>query len=145
MAKDKDLEEIKKEHKKEEKKEENSGFKETLHHIKEDERVEKIYNFARSNTQDTIAYVVLFVGIILLFFKPEWGGILVGSVGGFYFSNEIIALVEGANTFIDREGLIRSLILGGLLLALIIKATWIIIGVVLGAGLKKLLSSNKVG
>ena len=53
-------------------KEEKSHEKEKKEKSPLDEnQADKIYQFAKSNTQDTVAYVVLFIGIILLFFRPE--------------------------------------------------------------------------
>lgn len=110
----------------------------------EENQADKIYQFARSNTQDTVAYVILFIGIILLFFRPEWGGILVGAVGGFYYSQEIMSMVLDVNTFIDREGMIRSLILGGLLLAFLIQSIWLFVGLAVGVAIKQILFTTKL-
>ncbi len=126
-------------------KEEKSHEKEKKEKSPLDEnQADKIYQFAKSNTQDTVAYVVLFIGIILLFFRPEWGGILVGAVGGYYYSQEIVAMVLDINSFIDKEGLIRSLILGGLVLAFLIQSVWLFIGLAVGVAIKQILLGAKL-
>ncbi len=102
------------------------------------EKIEKIYKFARTNTMDMIAYVILFLGIVVLFINAIWGGLMVGIVGGFYFAQELLKRVYGINEFVEDEGLIRSLIFGGVLLGLAIKAFWIFVGLAIGMGIAKL-------
>lgn len=102
------------------------------------EKIEKIYKFARTNTMDTIAYVILFLGIVVLFINALVGGLMIGIVGGFYFAREMLKRLYGINEFVEEEGLIRSLILGGVLLGLAIKAFWIFVGLAIGMGIAKL-------
>ena len=96
-------------------------FNEALENIKKNEKIEDIYNYARSNTGDTIAYVAMIVGILTLFFEPFFGGTIIGIVTGLYFSKEIIRPIKNIENFIEKLGMVRSLILGGLLLAFLIK------------------------
>lgn len=102
------------------------------------EKIEKIYKFARTNTMDTIAYVILFLGIVVLFINAIWGGLMIGIVGGFYFAKELLKRAYKINEFVEEEGLIRALILGGVLLGLAIKSFWIFVGLAIGVGIGKL-------
>lgn len=84
--------------------------------------------YFQPNPKDLIAYGLLIVGIILLFFSPIYGEILIGIVAGVYFSKEILSVVQDANAQIERIGLSRSLIIAGILLAFLISAPAIFIG-----------------
>lgn len=103
---------------------------------------EGLFTYAKSNTRDTIAYILLIVGLILLFFAPFYGGILIGIVIGLYFANEILAVVTNINDFIDRQGVVRSLILGALALAFFIAAPAIFIGAAVTVLVKFLLADK---
>lgn len=104
---------------------------------------EGLYTYAKSNTRDTIAYILLVIGLILLFFAPFYGGILIGLVIGLYFANEILAIVTNINEFIDRQGAVRSLILGALALAFLIAAPSIFIGAAITVLAKFLFADKK--
>lgn len=82
-------------------------------------------------TKDLVAYILLILGIVLLFFQPIYGGLLIGIVGGVYFSNEIIEVLKRLTTLIEEQGITRSLILGGLVLAFFICAPAIFVGAAL--------------
>src|ERR1700753_1440744 len=82
--------------------------------------MEDFYTYAKSNIRDMIAYALMVIGIILLFFQPIYGGLLIGIVAGVYFSKEILNWIETYPQFLEDYGLVRSVVLGGLLLALFI-------------------------
>jgi hypothetical protein len=90
---------------------------------------ENFYNYFSSGSRDLIAYVLLVIGMILLFFQQYYGGFLIGLVAGAYFSEEINTLIKNYQTFIERQGLVRSLILGGLVIAFLISAPAIFVGI----------------
>lgn len=102
------------------------------------DRIEDIYNFAKQNKLDTIAYILLIIGLILLFLSPLVGELLIGIVAGLYFTREIVSTIQGASQYIDTEGLVRTLILVGILVAFFISAPGIFIGAAIAAGIKKL-------
>lgn len=102
------------------------------------EKFDGLINYARDNVRDTVAYVVLIVGLILLFFQPFYGGILIGLVVGLFFTSEITALSRNVNEIIEKEGMVRSLILGALLLAVFISAPAIVIGTAVAVALRLL-------
>lgn len=93
-------------------------------------------NYFQPSTKDMIAYVLLILGIILLFVSHLYGGALIGIVAGVYFSNEIIGLLKNANHLIEEQGLARSLILAGLALAFFISAPAIFVGAALVIALR---------
>ncbi|MFN4173744.1 MAG: hypothetical protein ACK4HV_01395 [Parachlamydiaceae bacterium] len=86
----------------------------------------------------------MIVGIVLLFSHPFYGGLIVGLIFGYYFSNELYAIVKSANDLIEQNGMVRSLILGGLLLALFVAEPAIFIGAAIAVILKVALSQDTV-
>lgn len=117
----------------------------TFNNLKKNENIDAVYQYAQENTRDTIAYIVLIIGILLIFFKPFWGGLLVGIVVGIYFYNEILAIVQDLNGFIESQGMVRSLILGGIAIAFFISAPMIFIGAALAVGVKYFIGSAASG
>lgn len=59
----------------------------SFNELKSGERIDELYNMAKSNTTDTIAIIVLFVGIILSVYSAFYGGLLIGLVSGYYFAD----------------------------------------------------------
>ncbi|HRD56310.1 MAG TPA: hypothetical protein PLC42_07950 [Parachlamydiaceae bacterium] len=122
------------------------SFKEKLNEkldkIKQDQRIEGLFSYAKSNTKDTVAYILLIIGIILLFFQPHWGAFLIGLIAGLYFSEEIVYIIQHFNDFIEEQGLVRVLVLGALAVSFFIMAPFIFFGALAGAFAKKLLLSK---
>lgn len=118
-------------------------FKNSLSGLKNNEKLENTFTSATENTRDTISYFLLIVGVILLFFQSFYGGILVGLISGFYFSAEILALIENINHLIQEQGIVKSLIGAGLILALFISAPWIFVGAAIAVAIRKILFPEK--
>jgi hypothetical protein len=113
-----------------------NSFKESWESFKPKERFDNLYSFARTNTADTIAYVILFIGLILWIFQYFFGGLLIGIVGGFYFGDTLIAWARNLREYVETESVIRSLILIGIILGLVIGAPSIFIGAVAAIGIR---------
>jgi uncharacterized membrane protein (UPF0136 family) len=116
---------------------------EKLDRLKKDERMESLFSYAKGNTRDTIAYILLIIGIILLFFQPHYGGLLIGIIAGLYFSGEIIFIASHLNELIDEQGMVRVLVLAALLVGFFIMAPTIFFGAAIGAIAIKLIAPNK--
>lgn len=114
-----------------------------LDKLKHDERVESLFSYAKSNTKDTIAYILLIVGIILLFFEAQYGGFIIGLIGGLYFSDEIIYIAKHFNDLIEEQGLVRVLVLAAVIVAFFISAPFIFFGAAIGALVMRVLIPNK--
>lgn len=123
--------------------EKKSKITETLDTLKKSEKVDDIVTYAKTHTKDTIAYVLIVLGIVWLFFKPFYAGLLIGAVVGFYFAKEISAQIKSANDYIEQQGMAKSLILGGTLLALFISAPGIFIGVATVVGVMQILGHGE--
>lgn len=105
-------------------------------------KFDDLYSYAKTNPRDVISYVLLVLGIVLLFAQPIYGGLLVGIVAGVYFSQEIIRGVKNLESIIEEQGLVRSIIAGAVLLAFFILAPAIFVGAAVMIGIKVLLGSE---
>lgn len=126
------------------KKESNSlkdKIKESLDSFKNNDKVEGLYHYAKHNTRDTIAYILLLAGLLLMFYEPWYGGILVGLIFGLYYSKELMDFFNNIEHFANEQGMVKSLILGGLLVAFLISAPFIYIGIAFALALRYLLIS----
>lgn len=112
-------------------------FKASLQGLQSNERFSEIVGHATSNTRDTISYIALIIGIVLLFFQPFFGSALVGFIVGIYFSNEILAFIKNISVLVDDQGVVRSLIAGGFVFALFILAPAIFIGLILAMAVRQ--------
>lgn len=108
------------------------------------EKLPGLFNFARTNTKDAIAYIIMIVGIILLFFERFSGELLIGVVFGLYYSTEIQSLFRNFNEFIEEQGVVRGIILGVTTIALFISAPGIFIGAILAVIIKYLFSPDRM-
>lgn len=111
---------------------------ETIESIKKNEKFEEVYKFAKSNTRDTIAYILLALALIMMLTIPFWGGLLIGLVGGIYFCEELVVWVRDINGFIERQGLSRSIVMGGVMLGFFLASPAIFIGAAVAIGIKRL-------
>jgi hypothetical protein len=111
----------------------------TLESFKKSEKLEGLYGYASSNTRDTLAYVLMIIGIVLMLFHPFYGGALIGLLGGFYFAPELVYIVQNISKIIDLHGMVRSLIAGGVFVGLFISAPAIFIGMAIAVALKQII------
>lgn len=125
-----------------EEKEDNNRFSETIENLKKNKNVDSLLTYAKNNTQDTVAFILLIVGILWMLAQPFNGGVLVGLVVGFYFSRELIKFVKGYNTYMEEKGYAKAIILAGGALALFVLAPGIFIGVAIMTALKFLLKAE---
>ncbi len=134
----------KKEPKESSKKEEGAGktIEDTFEKLKKNENVDTIVNYAQSHVLDTIAYIILVIGIIWSFFHPFFGGLLVGLITGWYYYVEIYTLVKGFQEFIDVQGTEKSIVLGAVVLVLLVQAPGVVIGTLLTALIRGVLTTK---
>ncbi len=111
---------------------------------KKEEKYNDLVSFMKENTKDTIAYVLLIAGIMMMFFDSTaiYGGLIVGIIFGLYFAKELAYIVTNAQRLIEEEGIPKSLMLGALLLIILVKAPFLFIGAALVAVLKAFLAND---
>ena len=101
-----------------------------------------LLNYFKNHSRETIAYVLLILGILLLFSYPIHGGLIIGIVAGIYFGDEIVNYIKNWRTVIDSQSnyneMARQLILAGIALAFLISAPAIFLGAAISIGIKQL-------
>lgn len=122
--------------------EDKTRLSETVEKLKQNDKFESVLNYAKTHTQETVAYILIAIGLIWMIFNHFYGGILVGLVVGFYFSKEILHVIRSFNQFQEEQGTARTVILGLTLLALFLLAPGIFIGAAIMAGLKFMLRAD---
>lgn len=103
---------------------------------------EDFLSYLKGNVRETIAYVLLVLGILLIYFQPLIGGILVGLVAGVYFGDEIIRAIRNWKDFIETEGMARSLVVAGVTFAFFLSAPAIFIGAAIALLIKQLFNPS---
>jgi len=86
-----------------------------------------------------IGYIVLILGLIILFFHQFIGGLLIGIVAGYFFSKEIVPYLRSLQHLFREPIRTQNVILTGTLLGVLICAPGIIIGAFIVAVLKQVI------
>lgn len=94
----------------------------------DDKSKNDLLNVAKTNAKDIIAYVLVIIGIILTLIHSFWGGFIVGLVLGYFYRSELVQAIANYQRIIEQEGLVKSVILGGTLLVLLIGSYPLFIG-----------------
>ena len=99
-------------------------------------------SYFKNHSRETVAYVLLILGILLLFSEPVYGGILVGIVAGIYFGDELVNYIKNWKNSITSHSsynqVARNLIFAGLAVAFFISAPAIFLGAAVSIGIKQL-------
>ncbi len=98
--------------------------------------------FVKNNLPESIAYVILFAGLILSIFNPVLGGALVGIILGAYFSQEIMDRSLAFKDMVVREGIFRGFIVIAAILALLLEAPGLLLGAIIGAWIRPYLGNT---
>ena len=88
----------------------------------------KFYDYTTHHPKDTIAYILLIFGIILLFFNPFFGSLIIGIVFGLYYASELNFFFNHLNDFIEEQGVVRSIAVGAVLIAILYGVPGLLIG-----------------
>lgn len=92
--------------------------------------------------RDTLVYILLAVGLVLLLVQPLLGGAIIGIVAGWIFSDELTSRAIQVKEAIEREEVTRGVVLGVVLLAFFIEAPTLILGAAAALGVKRLLNAE---
>lgn len=99
-----------------------------------------LFAYAKSNKEQTIAYILLAIGLLfLLFFNNLLGGLIIGMVAGYYFASEIIYYIRNIGQIVGGQDQLRYVVLTALLLGLFIAAPGIFIGALIVAAFKNVM------
>jgi hypothetical protein len=108
-------------------------------------KVDELYDYARSNKEQTITYILLALGLLfLLFFNNLLGGLIIGMVAGYYFAAEIVYYIRNIGQIIGGQDQLRYVVLTALLLGLFIAAPGIFIGAAIVAAFKQVMAGPNV-
>lgn len=113
-------------------------LKGTVKNIKDSE----FYSYASSNKEQTISYILLALGIILLFINTFVGGLIVGMVAGYHFSKQVVYYLRNLNKIFEGHDQLRYIVLSGVLFALLIAAPGVFVGAAIVAIFKELFLKN---
>lgn len=86
----------------------------------------------RARWKETLAGALMIIGLILAFFFLELGAFLVGLSFGLMFAHELQDYFIGIRASLNQNGLVKTLIMIGTLLFLLLAITLFIIGVAIG-------------
>lgn len=111
-------------------------FNKKLDDFQTEEKFGDLKQFAQNNIRDTIAYVILFTGILISLFRPFLGHSIIGIITGIYFSNEIGRFITSFNEWVEYLGTFRTFILAGATFGLFLTAPMFFIGLAAAIGLK---------
>lgn len=103
---------------------------------------QNMIEFIKEHKWESVAYFLLFCGLILSVFEKTIGGLLVGLILGIYFSDVIKEKAQDFKNFIHDEGIFRGFIVIASLLAMLIIAFGLCIGTIVGALIKPYLPKS---
>lgn len=98
-----------------------------------------MYQYATSNKIKTITYLLLVLGIILIFFNNFIGTLFVGFVAGYHFSDAIVRFIQNLPQLINFDDQVQGVVMAAVALTLFIVAPGLPIGAVIVAVFKELL------
>lgn len=105
---------------------------------------DNILDYFKNHARETVSYIILLTGILLLTYWPFYGGLLVGIITGIYFADTIVSYIKGWKASIASSNystIARHVILLGLAIAFFISAPAIFIGAAIAIGIKQLFIS----
>jgi hypothetical protein len=102
------------------------------------------YQYMASHREQTITYILLILGLILLLFANSLlGGLILGMVAGYYFSADIISYLRHFGQIAGNQGHLRYAVLAAVLLGLFIAAPGIFIGAIIVATFKQVMAGPR--
>lgn len=112
--------------------------------FRDTKRMDELYRYAVSDKVQTITYILLILGLLLMiFYNNLLGGLIIGMVTGFYFASEIIYAIRNVGQVIGRQDYVRYIVLAAFFLGLFIAAPGIFIGSIIVAAFKQLIEGPR--
>lgn len=99
---------------------------------------EGFFEFVSTHKWDSIAYLLLFIGLIVMFFHDVIGGLIVGVILGIYFSDNLKSRFEQLKEHVEHEGIFKSFVAVAAVIALFISTLGLCVGTVIGVLLRPL-------
>lgn len=106
---------------------------------------DNLVDYFKDHSRETISYILLIAGILMIIPWPFYGGLLVGIVGGIYFGDAIINYIKNWKGNVSSTGnysvTSRHLVLLGVAIAFFLTSPAIYIGAAVAIGIKQLFVS----
>lgn len=103
---------------------------------------DNLVDYFKEHSRETISYILLLVGILMIIPWPLYGGILVGIVGGIYFGDAIIDYIKSWKSSVSSTSsyniISRHIVLLGIAIAFFLTSPAIFIGAAIAIGIKHL-------
>jgi hypothetical protein len=109
-----------------------------------DSRNDDLYDYTNYTREQIITYVLLILGLLLLFVNPFIGGLIIGVVAGYYFTDNIVSYLRNIGRVLSGQDHLRYITLTGLLLGLFITAPGIFIGAAIAAAFRQIVEAKPV-
>lgn len=122
----------------EESKEKNTS---SLNDSKTQDKFDELYSLTQSNKLDTVVLIILLIGILVSVYNLLYGGLLIGIVFGYYFADDLMTHAKNIRNYIENEGNIKALVIGGLVIGLFIATPAIFIGALAAIAVKLLVKA----
>ena len=102
-----------------------------------------LYDYTKYSKEQTITYILLILGLIILFFNNLLGGLILGMVAGYYFAPEIVNYIRHSGEMLAGQNQLRYVILITILLGFLISAPGIFIGAAIVTLFKQALTGGR--
>lgn len=107
--------------------------------LRDAKKLDSLYGLQNTpTTAQIITYIILVLGLIIIFFNSLVGSALIGGVVGYYFSEEIVYYLKNAALIFNNSDPLKAIIISALLLSIFISAPGFFLGVAV-AGIRHLL------
>jgi hypothetical protein len=104
-------------------------------------KLDDLYGFASPSNLQIITYIVLVLGLIIIFFNTLLGSMIIGSVVGFFYSDEVIYYLKNAAQMFNSKQPLHAIIIAALILGVFISTPGFFFGIAVAA-IKQLLFSD---
>lgn len=99
------------------------------------------YSYLTTHREHTIIYLLLIIGLLVILFTNNLiGGLIIGMVAGYYFASEIIYFVRNLGQILGGQDQLRYAVLAALAIGLFIEAPGILIGAIVVAAFKQVMT-----
>ncbi|MFI0435149.1 MAG: hypothetical protein ACH350_05415 [Parachlamydiaceae bacterium] len=106
---------------------------------------EEFLKYMKTHTENTIIYILLILGLMLMLFTSSLlGALIIGMVGGYYFASQIIYFIRNLTQLVGGQDQLHYVVLATIALGLFIEAPGIFIGAIIVATFKQVLISPQV-
>jgi len=103
---------------------------------------EGFFELLKNHKWDSLAYLVIFIGLIITIFHQIVGGFIVGIILGLYYSEQVKIRFDWIKEFLEENGIFRCFIVIAAFLALLITTFGLCIGTLVGVYLRPLLGDT---